>query len=450
MKKTLLFLISAFFFFMFIPNTLALEKDYIPDLGEEVKDTEISCSSSDYSKCNEFHPFYSQYFTSQSKWYRNVGLQPITPYGNSIYNSLGLERNKFQGPQPDGKFLLSYYIDSFSNYDIDNKTGYYQFNGKKDKFYRAYFVFSYNKEIQTYTQVEDIKWTFDLKSVLEDGSTSTTKDFTDNYNVGFLKFDSDFELSGEKYPYGYILFFEFKSKLDFNKFRFLLSSEEFYNVYMGNPSSSDNAKGYYNQFKFVTTNKLLLDDDTNLPDEIKNQIEKIYDDSEAISSQDGLFDNLKKCDAVDIGCHFDNLWTVLKGIFDRIGLFFKSILNNIALMWKTFIDSKIIGIDVFLEQLNNVITNDTSLSSIITRPLEMIKSLPNSVCTNVSLNLPIINNTVKLPCMTPLYQQYFGAVFNLYQLITNGLIAYFVLINLLSFLFEFKEPTSDKVEVVEL
>ena len=83
---------------------------------------------------------------------------------------------------------------------------------------------------------------------------------------------SNYVENSKAYPYGIILFFEFRSKLDFDNFRFMMSSEDYYNIYFGNASSDKDVRMVYNEFKFVETNKLLLDEDTELSDDIKNQI----------------------------------------------------------------------------------------------------------------------------------------------------------------------------------
>ena len=452
MKKFFITLALTFlFFFLFLPNTYALESDFIPNLGDYIKDIEILCSSNDNSECNELGASYSYYGRSSNTWYRHISVQPVQP--NGFYNSFGLEYNIFQGPQPDGKFLLSTYYDSIYNYNIDDNSGFYSYSGKKDKLYRAYFVFSADGPVQTYTQIDNIKWTFDLKYVKEDTSTTTTEDFTDNYNVGFLEFDSNYVENSKAYPYGIILFFEFRSKLDFDNFRFMMSSEDYYNIYFGNASSDKDVRMVYNEFKFVETNKLLLDEDTELSDDIKNQIDKIYDSSEAISAQDGLFDNLKQCDVTDIGCHFSNLWTVLKGIFERIGTFFLTILDTIVTFFSTMFSTKILGIDVFFDKLEELVqpSND-GITTVITAPLEYIKSLSNGVATCSSISLPLgswFNKDLILPCPSTIYSK-FGSFLTIYQTITTGIIAYWCLVNILSLTLQFKEPFSDKIEVMDL
>lgn len=369
MKK--IFFISALtflFFFLFIPkSTFALESDYIPDLGNDIIDTEIICDTSDYQFCDRLGLSNSFYSLSSGKWYHNNAYSPISPVGHSDYNMFILDSNRFQGPQPDGKILLSDYYDSIYNTDYNFQDGYYSYSGFSDKYYRTYLVFVADGPVQTYTQIDNTPWTFELQSANGNDNFSTTEDFTDDYNVGFLNFDSSFvDSSGHSFPYGIILFFEFKSKLDFDKFKFFLSSEEYSNIYFGNASSDNDVRMTYVEFKFVETNKLLLDEDTALPDDIKSQIDKIYDSSDVISSQDSIFNDLKQCDITDIGCHFDNLTILVKGVFERIGEFFLSILDLFAWLLEKLSD---LFNFLFVPDFENLSSTLTTFQSFIEKKL---------------------------------------------------------------------------------
>lgn len=226
-------------------------------------------------------------------------------------------------------------------------------------------------------------------------------------------------------------------------------------------------------------------------------------DEDVFSGYKDLTEGVNSCDGVDIGCWFNNLWIVLKNLVFNIGRFFVNILNYLwevidyainilleplkhlvdfvlifwddfvsflqdSLKWfydtflkgpidyfiesiKSFFTVDVNGINILLQELNESISSgDNSLSSIITKPLEIIQNLSNSYCTNITFTLPLVNSTVSLPCMTPIYQTYFNTLFVLYQTLTTGFIAYWCLINIFAFVMDFKEPTGDKVEVLKL
>lgn len=102
----------------------------------------------------------------------------------------------------------------------------------------------------------------------------------------------------------------------------------------------------------------------------------------------------------------------------------------------------------------NFTSNDFGLSSIITAPLPLIQSLNSATCTDISLPLGIFggvhDNRLVLPCMTPLYQNWLGDFFTLYQTITTGFIAYYVGLGFFNKIKQLKDPENDKIEVIDL
>lgn len=124
-----------------------------------------------------------------------------------------------------------------------------------------------------------------------------------------------------------------------------------------------------------------------------------------------------------------------------------------------------------LDDLNNSITNDNvdtsinkandffsgfttdtfGLTSIITSPLNLIASITSSSCSPLPLQVPFLENTTfNLPCMSSIYQDYFGSFLTIYQTITFGITAYWVCIKIFALVKSFKDPESDKIEVLDL
>lgn len=90
------------------------------------------------------------------------------------------------------------------------------------------------------------------------------------------------------------------------------------------------------------------------------------------------------------------------------------------------------------------------LTSIITSPLQMIKSIANQGCSPISAPLPYVDQSLTLPCMTPIYTQNFGGFFTMYQIIMQGFISYKIAIDIFAMVKGMKDPESDKVEVLDL
>ena len=93
---------------------------------------------------------------------------------------------------------------------------------------------------------------------------------------------------------------------------------------------------------------------------------------------------------------------------------------------------------------------DYGLSDIVTLPLTFIQGLANASCTDLELPLPFVDEDVELPCMSAIYEDYFGAFLTIYQIITFGIVGYWVCVNTLRLVNNFKNPDNDEVEVMDL
>lgn len=93
---------------------------------------------------------------------------------------------------------------------------------------------------------------------------------------------------------------------------------------------------------------------------------------------------------------------------------------------------------------------DHGLTGIITAPLRLINSLASSSCSPLTFPLPFVDSQVSLPCMKPIYQEHFSSFLAIYQIITTGLIGYWISVKIFAHVKGFKNPEEDKVEVLDL
>lgn len=100
---------------------------------------------------------------------------------------------------------------------------------------------------------------------------------------------------------------------------------------------------------------------------------------------------------------------------------------------------------------NDFSDDDYGLSDIVTLPLEYIKQMSSS-CQ--PLTIPAIdflnNSSITFPCMSSIYSKYFGSFLTIWQIITFGLVAYRVIVQIFAIVNDLKNPDSDNVEVMEL
>lgn len=98
---------------------------------------------------------------------------------------------------------------------------------------------------------------------------------------------------------------------------------------------------------------------------------------------------------------------------------------------------------------NDFQSDSHGLSGIVTAPLRLIQSLSSSTCSSLVLPLPFVSENATLPCMSIIYNQ-FPTFYSLWQLITTGLIAYWVLIKIFGHVKGMQNPTDDRIEVFNL
>lgn len=94
--------------------------------------------------------------------------------------------------------------------------------------------------------------------------------------------------------------------------------------------------------------------------------------------------------------------------------------------------------------------NQHGLTGIITAPLNAIQRLTSSTCQPLSVPIPFTNSNVSLPCMTQVYETNIPTVYNIWKIVSFGIIGYFICIDIFHIVKGFKDPESDKVEVLDL
>ena len=95
-------------------------------------------------------------------------------------------------------------------------------------------------------------------------------------------------------------------------------------------------------------------------------------------------------------------------------------------------------------------TDTFGLTSIITAPLTLIQSITSTTCSPLGLPLPYVDKTLNLPCLSSIYEEYFGVFLDIYQTITFGIVAYWVCVRIFNLVKDFKNPDHDEIEVLDL
>lgn len=99
---------------------------------------------------------------------------------------------------------------------------------------------------------------------------------------------------------------------------------------------------------------------------------------------------------------------------------------------------------------NDFTTDTHGLTAIITAPLSLIESITSSTCSPLVIPLPYVDKDLTLPCMGTIYSNYFGSFLSIYQMITFGIVAYWVCVRIFNLVKDFKNPDHDEIEVLDL
>lgn len=99
---------------------------------------------------------------------------------------------------------------------------------------------------------------------------------------------------------------------------------------------------------------------------------------------------------------------------------------------------------------NDFTTDTHGLTAVITAPLSLIESITSSACSPLVIPLPYVDKDLTLPCMSNIYSNYFGSFLSIYQIITFGIVAYWVLVRIFNLVKDFKNPNHDEIEVLDL
>lgn len=126
-------------------------------------------------------------------------------------------------------------------------------------------------------------------------------------------------------------------------------------------------------------------------------------------------------------------------------------LNELQKTNQTLTDDNTQGAQDSAAGFFNDFTTDThGLTAVITAPLSLISKITSASCSPLVLPLPFVDKDLTLPCMSNIYSNYFGSFLSIYQIITFGIVAYWVLVRIFNLVKDFKNPDHDEIEVLDL
>lgn len=108
------------------------------------------------------------------------------------------------------------------------------------------------------------------------------------------------------------------------------------------------------------------------------------------------------------------------------------------------------GSKSFIDNFKNdpAFTDTTGLSSIISLPLNFIQSIGSSTCQPFTLSFPHFGD-ISIPCFSTFYRR-FAPFDTIIAIIINGFITYRLILEVFYIVKGFKDPDSDRIEVLDL
>lgn len=116
-------------------------------------------------------------------------------------------------------------------------------------------------------------------------------------------------------------------------------------------------------------------------------------------------------------------------------------------------DSNISGANDALNGFTNneLFKDSTGILAIIQAPINMLNSITSATCSPLTLPIPYMNFDIKIPCLSTVLSKHFSSeLLTLLKLAINGFIMYKVLCSLVMDIHSYKDPDSDKLEVLDL
>lgn len=100
---------------------------------------------------------------------------------------------------------------------------------------------------------------------------------------------------------------------------------------------------------------------------------------------------------------------------------------------------------------NELFKDSTGILAIIQAPINMLNSITSSTCSPLSLPIPYMNFNIDIPCLSTVFSKHLSKeLLTLLKLAINGLIIYKVLCSLVMDIHSYKDPDSDRLEVLDL
>lgn len=100
---------------------------------------------------------------------------------------------------------------------------------------------------------------------------------------------------------------------------------------------------------------------------------------------------------------------------------------------------------------NELFKDSTGILAIIQAPINMLNSITSSTCSSLNLPIPYLDVNFEIPCLSSIFAKHISSdMLKLLKLSINGFIIYKILCSLVMDIHSYKDPDSDRLEVLDL
>lgn len=104
--------------------------------------------------------------------------------------------------------------------------------------------------------------------------------------------------------------------------------------------------------------------------------------------------------------------------------------------------------------MSNEITQQLSglddLTQVVLAPISLFVELATDTCSPLVLSVPFVNYQATLPCMKPVFNQYFSGLYTVFTTAISAIITYWVSVKTLSLIKDILDCDNDRIEVIDL
>lgn len=105
---------------------------------------------------------------------------------------------------------------------------------------------------------------------------------------------------------------------------------------------------------------------------------------------------------------------------------------------------------IMTNEITQQLGSANELTQIVIAPVSMFMELATDSCSPLILNVPFVNVQAIIPCMKPVFNQYFAGLYTIFTTAISAIITYWVSVKTFSLIKDILDCDNDRIEVLDL